>query len=63
MEYLFKPFYQASQGPDIRARGLGLGLSIVKTLVEEHGGTISVASELGRGSEFLILLPVLADGD
>jgi len=63
MENLFKPFYQASQGPDIRARGLGLGLSIVKTLVEEHGGTISVASELGRGSEFLILLPVLADGD
>jgi signal transduction histidine kinase len=63
MENLFQPFYQASQGPGIRARGLGLGLSIVKTLVEVHGGTISVASELGRGSEFRILLPVLAEGD
>lgn len=63
VEHLFEPFYQASQGSGMRAKGLGLGLSIVKSLVEIHGGTISVASELGRGSEFRILLPVLADGE
>jgi signal transduction histidine kinase len=62
MDNLFEPFYQAPQGSAATAKGLGLGLSIVKSLVEGHGGTISVTSELGRGSEFRILLPVLADG-
>ena len=37
--------------------GLGLGLSIVKTLVELHGGTIAVDSELGHGTEFSIIMP------
>lgn len=63
MENLFEPFYQVAQGAGIQAKGLGLGLSIVKSLVEVHGGTITVTSELGRGSEFRILLPVLADGE
>lgn len=61
MANLFEPFYQASQGPGIRARGLGLGLSIVKTLIEIHGGSISVTSEPGQGSEFRIVLPLLAE--
>ncbi|MEW6682467.1 MAG: ATP-binding protein [Nitrospirota bacterium] len=63
MPKLFEPFYQASQQPGTRAKGLGLGLSIVKTLVELHGGTITVTSEVGKGSEFCILMPVLAQKD
>ena len=37
--------------------GSGLGLSIVKAIVERHGGTIAVASTLGRSTEFTIHLP------
>jgi signal transduction histidine kinase len=59
MARLFEPFYQASRQRGSRAKGLGLGLSIVKTLVELHGGTISVTSEVGKGSEFSVLMPAL----
>jgi signal transduction histidine kinase len=63
MAKLFEPFYQASQQPGTRAKGLGLGLSIVKTLVELQGGTVSVTSEVGKGSEFCILMPALKQKD
>jgi signal transduction histidine kinase len=58
---LFEPFYQASRKPGAKSKGLGLGLSIVKTLVELHGGTISVTSEVGRGTEFCIRVPLLSE--
>ena len=63
MAKLFEPFYQASRQPGSRAKGLGLGLSIAKTLVDLHGGTISVTSEVGKGSEFCILMPALKQKD
>jgi signal transduction histidine kinase len=62
MGKLFEPFYQASKSSDVQAKGLGLGLSIVKNLVEMHDGTISVSSEPGVGSEFRIVLPALVSG-
>lgn len=53
---LFEPFVQT---PGWRSRGLGLGLNIVKTLIEQHGGRISASSRgLGYGSRFQVLLPV-----
>ena len=58
---LFDPFYRAVQQKKSRVEGLGLGLSIVKSLIELHGGQISVRSEVGRGSEFEFRIPLRKD--
>jgi len=61
LERIFEPFVQADHEGDALRGGLGLGLAIVSSLVERHGGTISVHSEgRGRGAAFTIDLPVIA---
>lgn len=55
--HLFQPFYQAHRAQEIGTQGLGLGLSIVKQLVELHGGTITVESQVGEGATFRVRLP------
>ena len=56
---LFQPFRQAHQAIDRSLGGLGLGLSLVKTLVELHEGTVEARSEgEGLGSEFIVRLPL-----
>ncbi len=52
---LFQSFYRATNVNNIQ--GSGLGLSIVKEFTEMHGGTVSVISEAGEGSEFIIEIP------
>jgi signal transduction histidine kinase len=59
---LFEPFYQPDHEgprPELHESGLGLGLSIVKHLVDLHAGAITVRSEPGKGSEFRVVLPAL----
>jgi signal transduction histidine kinase len=51
---IFEPLFTT------KTRGTGLGLAIVANMVQRHGGTISVRSEAGRGSEFVIQLPASA---
>jgi PAS domain S-box-containing protein len=55
---IFDEFRQVSEGYNRNFEGSGLGLSITKKLVEKYGGTISVESEVGKGSTFKVILPV-----
>ena len=57
MEHIFERFVRGDAGLTQRVGGTGLGLAISKSLVELHGGTISVDSEVGRGSTFKVILP------
>ena len=55
---IFDLFAQAERSSDRSQGGLGIGLTLVKRLVEMHDGSIGVSSTLGRGSEFVVSLPV-----
>lgn len=55
---LFDPFFRVNQEERTHAKGLGLGLAIVKELVDLHGGTITVESELGKGTTVRVTLPL-----
>ena len=54
---LFRKFQQLDDAGTRRAGGTGLGLSITKAIIEEHGGTISVDSVVGRGTTFTFTIP------
>ena len=53
---IFDRFYQVDR---VHPQGSGIGLSLVKAFVELHGGTISAESQLGRGTTFTVVLPVV----
>jgi CheY-like chemotaxis protein len=56
---IFEPFRQLGHAADRPAGGLGIGLTLVKRLVEKHGGAVEVRSDgLDKGSEFVVRLPV-----
>jgi signal transduction histidine kinase len=54
---IFERFYRVDSSRARATGGVGIGLSIVKAIVEAHGGVISAASQPGKGTEFLIHLP------
>lgn len=58
---LFHPFVQADTSSRSNYTGTGLGMSIVKQLIDKMGGTISVESELGEGSCFTVVIPFEID--
>ena len=57
-QHLFESFSRVDSSDGRTTEGVGLGLSIAKTIVQLRGGTIEVVSELGKGAEFTIRLPL-----
>jgi signal transduction histidine kinase/ActR/RegA family two-component response regulator len=61
LPHVFETFYQSHQAIDRARGGLGLGLAIVRMIVELHGGQVAATSEgTGKGSEFTVWLPAVA---
>jgi signal transduction histidine kinase len=58
---VFHPFVQDSHATDFHGAGLGIGLTVVRELVEAHGGTVEAFSDgAGLGSRFVLSIPLVA---
>lgn len=58
IEHIFERFWRADQARSYQAGGFGLGLAIAQGIAQNHGGKITLTSELGRGSCFAVCLPI-----
>jgi len=64
LPHVFDPFVQDSHAIGFNGAGLGIGLTVVRELVEAHGGTVVAASAgTGQGSRFTVTLPLVARPD
>jgi len=59
LPFVFEHFYRADKARDKKSGGSGIGLAIVKQLVEIHGGFVEAHSEVDKGSRFSVFLPIL----
>jgi signal transduction histidine kinase len=58
LPHIYEPFYRAQSVRDHQIRGVGLGLYLVKRMMEDMGGQVSVTSELGRGTTVVLHFPI-----
>jgi signal transduction histidine kinase len=61
-KHIFDPFFRGQRAVEDQVHGTGLGLNLVKKIVEAHGGTIRVKSEPMKGAEFIVRIPEAANG-
>jgi len=57
LPHIFKPFYRGRRAVDAQVRGTGVGLSVVRHVVDAHGGSIAVDSRVGEGTIVVVELP------
>jgi len=57
-EYIFDPFFRGRRPLNDQIHGTGLGLNLVKRIIEAHGGTVAVLDNSGPGAEFIVRIPV-----
>ena len=57
LRYIWEPFYRADKSRSRDTGGYGLGLSLCKTIIQAHGGTIDVRSTPGKGTTVFLALP------
>ena len=57
LDFIFEPFYRADKARSPQGTGYGLGLSIAKSIIEAHGGTMDISSEFGYGTTVHIRIP------
>ena len=62
LPHIFDKFFQADNQAQAATKGTGLGLAIAKEIVEAHGGQITVESQVGRGTTFVVTLPAEPTG-
>jgi signal transduction histidine kinase len=55
---VFEPFFRGASAVSSQVHGSGLGLSLVRRIVEQHGGHVELSSRPGHGSTFTVVLPV-----
>ncbi len=58
LPHIFEPFYRTAEARRLGQSGVGLGLAIVRRIADVLGGSVDVSSEPGRGSRFVLHLPM-----
>ena len=61
LPHVFKPFYRGRRAVDAQVRGTGVGLSVVRHVVDAHGGSIAIDSRAGEGTTVVVELPAEAE--
>jgi signal transduction histidine kinase len=61
-EYIFNPFFRGQRAVKDQIHGTGLGLSLVKKIIEAHGGTVTAQNREEHGAEFIVTIPSVATG-
>jgi signal transduction histidine kinase len=58
LKHVFRPFFRVDRSRTKKTGGHGLGLALAQRIVHAHGGTIELKSELGRGTQALVHIPL-----